>query len=97
MPPCRMPHIVSRWIEIGMVEGGGMAPVALRWSELTAWQAGTGVTLGTWELRTIHAMSVAYIAEGRRAEEETCPPPWKPPVTISERQTEEARLRMLLG
>lgn len=74
-----------------------MAPVALRWSELTAWQAGTGITLGTWELRTIHAMSVAYIAEGRRAEEETCPPPWKPPVTAVERNTEEARLRMVLG
>lgn len=97
MPPCALPHIVARWIEIGMTEGGGMAPVALRWGDIVDWQTATGVRLGTWEVRTIRAMSVAYIAEGRRAEEETCPPPWKPPVTKMEQDTEEARLRLVLG
>lgn len=80
-----------------MTEAGAMAPVPLRWGDIVDWQAATGISLGTWEVRTIRAMSVAYIAEGRRAEEETCPPPWHAPVTIRERETEESRLRMLLG
>lgn len=97
MPPNPMPHIIARWIEIGMTEGGGMAPAALSWREINEWQRATGVSLGTWEARTIRALSVAYIAESRRAEDETCPPPWKPHVTLRERETEEARLRMVLG
>ncbi len=97
MPPNPIPHIIARWIEIGMTQGGGMAPAALPWTEIVGWQAATGIVLGTWEARMIRGLSVAYIAEGRRAEEETCPPPWKPPVTERERATEEDRLRMLLG
>lgn len=92
MPPSRLPHVITRWIEIGLVAGGGMAPAALSWLEINEWQKATGVTLGPWEARTIRALSVAYIAEGRRAEEETCPPPWQAPVTAQERAAEEAAL-----
>ncbi len=96
MPPNRMPHIITRWIEIGMTAGGGMAPAALSWLEINEWQKATCVTLSPWEARTIHALSVAYIAEGRRAEEETCPPPWRAPVSAQERASEESALLALV-
>lgn len=92
MPPARLPHVITRWIEIGMTAAGGMAPAALSWLEINEWQKATGTTLCPWEARTIHALSVAYVAEGRRAEEETCPPPWRAPVTDQERAAEEAAL-----
>lgn len=97
MPPNPLPHVISRWIEIGMTQGGGMAPAPLTWAEINEWQAATSVTLGTWEARLIRALSVAYIAEGRRAEDETCPPPWNAGVTARERETELSRLQMVLG
>ncbi|WP_242115526.1 hypothetical protein [Sphingomonas lacusdianchii] len=97
MPPCTLPSLIERWIEVGMIQGGGMAPTALLWSEIAGFQTATGLPLSTWEARTIHAMSVAYVGEGRRAEDEACPPPWNPGVTQRERDTEEQRLRALLG
>lgn len=96
MPPIRLPHIITRWIEIGMTQGGGMAPAALTWLEINEWQKATAVQLGPWEARTIRALSVTYIAEGRKAEEETCPPPWRAPVTAQERASEEASLLALV-
>ncbi|WP_235530339.1 hypothetical protein [Sphingomonas sp. Leaf62] len=95
MPPNRLPHMISRWIEIGMTAGGGMAPAALSWLEINEWQKSSCITLCPWESRTIHALSVAYVAEGRRAEEEACPPPWRAPVTAEERASEEAALLAL--
>lgn len=97
MPPCTSARVTERWIEIGMIQSGGMAPTALDWREIVAFATATGLTLTTWEVRTIRAMSVAYIGEGRRAEAETCPPPWNHGVLPQERETEEQRLRMVLG
>ncbi len=97
MPPCTSARVTERWIEIGMIQGGGMAPTALEWSEIADWQRATGLTLSTWEARTIRAMSVAYIGQGRTAEAETCPPPWNHGVLPQERDGEEARLRSVLG
>lgn len=97
MPPNPMPHMVERFIEMGMVEAGGMGTVPLSWSTLSAWSQMTGVRLCPWEARTIRRLSVDYLAEGRRAEDMTCPPPWHPPVSEAETSRERAALESVLG
>lgn len=97
MPPNPAPHIIARLIEIGITETTGMGPAPLTWREIAEWQRVTGVALPPWESRLLRQLSLAYIAEGRRAESETCPPPWRSEVTQRERDVAEAKLRMVLG
>lgn len=97
MPPNPAPHIILRLTEIGLTETNGMGPSPLSWREIEAWQRVTGVHIAPWEARLIRQLSIAYIAEGRRAESENAPAPWRAEVTQREREIEEARLRMVLG
>lgn len=97
MPPNPMPHIVERLIEIGLTESNGMSAVPLSWQSIAAWQFDVGIRLAPWEARLIRRLSTEYLAEGRRAESENCPPPWRIEVTQREREIEQARLQMLLG
>ena len=89
-----MPHIITRLVEIGLTEAGSSP---LSWREIDAWCARTGVDLAPWEARLIRSLSVAYLAEGRKAESETCPPPWRAGVTQREIDADEAALDALLG
>lgn len=97
MPPNAAPHIISRLVEIGLTESNGMGQSPLSWREIVAWQSATGTTLPPWEARLIRSLSTTYLAEGRRAEAETCPPPWRAEVTQRELEVADARLRMVLG
>ena len=97
MPPNPAPHIVARLIEIGNTDTTGMGPAPLTWREIDAWCIRTRIHLPPWEARLLRQLSLAYIAEGRRAESETCPPPWRAEVTQRERDVAEAKLRMVLG
>lgn len=97
MPPNPAPHIVNRLTEMGPTEAAGMGVAALGWQTIMAWQFSTAVTLEPWEARLIRSLSVAYVAESRRAESENCPPPWMAEVTQREREVEQARLEMVLG
>lgn len=97
MPPNPAPHIVERLIEIGITETTGMGPAPLSWREIAEWQRNTGVPLPPWETRLLRRLSLAYIAEGRRAESENCPPPWRTEVTQRELEAAEASLRLVLG
>ncbi len=97
MPPNPAPHIVNRLVEMGLTEAAGMGAVPLSWREISAWQENTCIRLEPWEARLIRKLSGAYLAEGRRAESEHCPPPWRIKVTERELEIEEARLRQLLG
>jgi hypothetical protein len=97
MPPNPAPHIVARLIEIGITESNGMGAAPLSWRELSEWQRNTGVPLAPWEARLLRQLSVAYIAEGRLAESENCPPPWRAEVTQRELEVAEASLRAALG
>ncbi len=97
MPPNPAPHITDWLIEMGLTEAAGMGAVPISSRELAAWQDNTSVRLAPWEARLIRELSKAYLAEGRIAESETCPPPWRAPVTQRELDIEESQLRMLLG
>jgi hypothetical protein len=97
MPANSVPHITQRLIEIGITESNGMGSAPLSWRELSEWQRNTAVDLAPWEARLIRQLSVAYVNESRRAESETCPPPWQAEVTQRELEVAEAKLRMVLG
>ena len=97
MPPCASPAIIERWIEIGMIQGGGMTPTALLWSEIAGFRDATDLPLSPWEARTIRAMSVAYIGESRLADDENRPAPWGAPISDREREAAERRLEMFFA
>jgi hypothetical protein len=97
MPPNPAPHIIDRLIEVGLSEAAGMGAVPLSWREIDAWQRNTGTDLPPWEARLLRRLSSDYLAMSRKAEDENCPPPWNAPVTDRERDSEVARLRMVLG
>ena len=97
MPPNPLPHVIRRLIEMGITEAAGMGVAPISWTTLDAWQRTTGVPLSAWEARLIRQLSLAYVAESRKAESETCPPPWRIEVTASELEVAETRLRLLLG
>lgn len=97
MPPNPAPHITERLMEIGLAEAAGMGTVPVSWREIEAWQRLTGTVLPPWEARLIRRLSAEYIAENRAAEDESRPAPWRAPVTVREVDTEESRLRSVLG
>lgn len=97
MPPNPAPHIVNWLIEIGLTEANGMGESPVSWREINEWQAATGVSLSAFEARIIRELSIAYIAEKKRSESENCPPPWRAEITQSDREADEAGLRMVLG
>jgi hypothetical protein len=97
MPPNPAPHITDWLIEMGLTEAAGMGAVPISSRELAAWQDNTCVCLQPWEARLIRELSKTYLAEGRAAESENCPPPWRAPVTQRELEIEEAQLRAVLG
>ena len=97
MPPNPAPHVISQLVEIGLTEAAGMGVAPVSWREIDAWCIRTAVDLLPWEARLMRRLSVEYVAESRRAESETCPPPWRAEVTQREIETEERRLRMVLG
>lgn len=97
MPPNPAPHIIDRLIEIGLSEAAGMGAAPLSWQTIDAWQRVTGVRLMPWEARLIRRLSSDYLAMSRKAESENCPPPWRAPLTEQQRDSEAARLRMVLG
>jgi hypothetical protein len=97
MPPNPLPHVVDRLVEMGLTEAAGMGLAPLSWLTIDAWQRTTGVELAPWEARLIRRLSLAYLAESRRAESETCTPPWRAEVTQREIDNELASLQMVLG
>lgn len=97
LPPNPVPHLVDRLVEIGLTEAAGMGAGPISWATIDAWHRQTAVELLPWEARVLRRLSIAYVAESRRAESETCPPPWHAPVTQREIETEEQRLRLALG
>lgn len=98
MPPNPAPHIIERLLAMGLTEPAGMGSGPLTWNTIAQWQALTGISLQPWEATLIRKLSVEYLAESRRAEAETCPPPWRSDVvTEQQKQVELKRLQMVLG
>ncbi len=97
MPPNPAPALINSLIEIGLTEAAGMGAGPLSWQSVLAWQQVMGIKLRRWEARTIRKLSVEYLAFGRQAESENCPPPWRTKVTERQKEVELDQLRSVLG
>lgn len=97
MPPNPLPHLISNLLEIGLTEAAGMGAGPISWGSINQWQAGTGRQLQPWEVRLIRQLSITYVAFGRKAEAETCPPPWRAEVSKEDIAAEVAGLNAVLG
>jgi len=71
----------------------GVAP--LSWLTIDAWQRVTGVPLPSWEARLIRQLSLEYLSESQKAEDISCPPPWRSEITQAEKQAEDDGLAAL--
>ncbi|MBY0303610.1 MAG: hypothetical protein K2W86_00470 [Sphingomonas sp.] len=76
MPPIVCPWIIDTLMEIGPSEAGAMGPVPVSWATIDHWQRCIGIDLPPWACRLIRRLSVEFVAEGQRAREADCPPPW---------------------
>lgn len=97
MPPNPAPQILARLLEIGITEAAGLGAGPLSWQTIQAWQDVLRVRLPRSEAQLLRRLSVEYLAEGRRAESENCPPPWRTAPTAREQEVELDQLRMVLG
>lgn len=97
MPPNPAPHITDRLVEMGLTEAAGMGAVPLSWREIDAWCRRCAIDLPPWEGRLMRRLSADYLAESRRAEKETCPPPWLAPANEAVIQAELRMLDAVLG
>jgi len=91
-------YLCEHLFDAGPVSVGGMGAVALTYADLQAWSQMTGTPVEPWEAQTLRAMSRAYVAEARAAEDPTRPPPWAMPepedrAALSKRIGEALRAR----
>lgn len=98
LPPAgEAAYLVGHLFEAGPLGWAGMGEVPLAWSDLQAWQAGTGIELEAWEARALRRMSGAYVTQLQAAREPGCLPPWAPEAPASEaRESISNRLRASL-
>jgi hypothetical protein len=89
-------HLVGYLWEVGpnMAAGMGAAPVS--WTELQAWQDQAGHRLSPWEVRTLRALSAAYVSESHRASKAGCLPPWTSDIEQKEREVVSRHIRNVL-
>lgn len=76
MPPCEAPYLVGYLFEIGPTMAAGMGASPLTHGEIESWQRNTGISLNTWEVRTLKRLSLDYLGESQRAIERGRPAPW---------------------
>lgn len=84
-------------MEAGPVEAGGMGPAPLSWREISAWAERTFQRPSAWEARTLRRLSREYLSEIHAAEDQHRAAPWSPAPTEADRNTQEQRLRAVLG
>lgn len=97
MPHNPAPKFTDWLVEMGLTEAAGMSAVPISWKEINAWCDRTGIDLLPWEARLMRRLSTDYLAESRKAESETCPPPWLSPSNEASIAAEMHLLDNILG
>jgi hypothetical protein len=75
--PVNPAQYLTEWLfDVGPSSAGAMGEGILAYQDLAAWQSISGVSLLPWEARTLRRLSVEYLAERQKAEEQACPAPY---------------------
>lgn len=71
-------YLVKLMDELGGAINNGMALVPVSWTEINAWLNVTKLSLSTWEILTLKAMSAAYSYTLNDASEPNASAPYTP-------------------
>lgn len=93
MPGVTLPYLEAYFFEVGPTEAGGFGPSTLTWQELDSWAARMPRGLQPWEFLMLRRLSLEWIAESQRAEDDACPAPWGAPVSDEELRAVAASLK----
>jgi hypothetical protein len=64
LPPCDAIYLIKYLFdEIGQTMPSGMGPVPLTNTEIAAWQSNKGITLNSWEAKTMRQLSLEYVSQ----------------------------------
>lgn len=69
-------YLVTYLFELGPTLSNGMGEAPISHTELRDWQYNTGIELDSWEVRTMHRLSLEYLSESQRATKSDAPAPW---------------------
>lgn len=70
-------YMIQHLWDVGPGVSFGMGLLPLSFQEIAAWQHGCGYRLRPWEVQSLRAMSVAYVAQMQKSTEPNCPAPWQ--------------------
>ena len=76
MPDCDAMYLVTYLFELGPTTSTGMGEAPISHTELRDWQYNTGIELDSWEVRTMHRLSLEYLSESQSATKSDAPAPW---------------------
>lgn len=76
MPPVDCEYLLVYLFEAGPLQGGGSAPAALGWTEISAWRSLAGVALAPWQARLLRRLSLDYLNQMLQSTDPDCAPPW---------------------
>ena len=100
LPPLASASALWHWLhDAGLYSRAGFnGRQPLGWSDLDAWQRGTGVRLAPWQARAMLAASAAWVFEYAQASEPDHPQPWMSAHTIAaDRATVDRKMRGILS
>jgi len=68
--------LIGYLFDAGPTSAGASSGVPLTWSDIRAWERGTGITLPPWQARLLRRLSADYLSESLTADAHDAPPPW---------------------
>lgn len=84
-------HLIEYLFDVGPDAPGGMGPVPITHADIAHWQGNTGITLNTWEARSLRRLSREYVGACADAQEPDAPPPYLPADGVARRRGAVAR------
>jgi hypothetical protein len=85
--------VINIWRELGRAQPGYMSAEPLSWTEIGNWANVTGATLTKWELETVRILSCEYVMQLRLSQDENCPAPYTPELTLAQKKQHAKLLR----
>jgi len=94
-PPAR--QLWDHLVDVGIASEGGMAKVAINWTELNAWRSLSAVVLAPWQARAIIQASRAWVAEHNGAADPEALAPWSDAPAEVDREVVREKVRTIFG